>query len=362
MSLKRSWFVTLCAGLLLSSLLLGGCGGKQQTPAAPAAPTASDPAPAPAPAPAPKITGKLVIYTSIYPDIIKLVEPEMKKAFPDLTIEWFQSGTEKVVAKLAGEIEANRIGADVLMVADPSYYLFLKDKNLLLSYKPKDFDAVAVDKDTKDFTYTGVRISNVIIAYNTKLVTAAEAPKSFKDLTDPKWKGQVVLVDPTQSGTALNSTFALSTKYGWQYYEQLKANGAVSGGGNSAVEKKLISGEFKVAMILEENILKVKDRGEPVDLVYPADGVIIIPSPIGIFASTQNPEAAKAVTDWWLSKDGQNAVVTGWMHSVRTDIASPKGAKPLAEFNKTAIATDWVELSKTMGAVKDKFVQIMGAK
>lgn len=342
--MARKRFIAIIASVLAFALILGGCGGSK-----PAASGDSE-----------KIAGKLMIYTSIYPDIIKLVEPEIKKAFPDLQVEWFQSGTEKVVAKLAGEIEANKVVADVLMVADPSYYLFLKEKGLLESYKSKHFDQVAVDKDTKDHTYTGVRISNVIIAYNTKLVKAEEAPKSFKDLTDPKWKGKIVLVDPTQSGTALNSTYALSKKYGWEYFEKLKANGAIAGGGNSAVEKKLISGEFAVAVILEENILKAKDKGEPVDLVYPTDGVIIIPSPIGIFKSTQNPAAAKALTDWWLSPEGQKAVVTGWMHSVRNDIESPKGAKPLKDFNKNAMKTDWADLSKNTGNVKDQFLKIMG--
>jgi iron(III) transport system substrate-binding protein len=353
-------FSVALSALLVLALSLGGCGGAKETKTEAPKTDAGTTTPA-ATAPA-KIEGKLVIYTSIYPDIIKLVEPELKKAFPDLTIEWFQNGTEKVVAKLAGEIEAKKIGADLLMVADPAYYLSLKDQGLLLSYKAKEFDKVALDKDEKDFTYTAVRISNVIIAYNTKLVKPEEAPKSFKDLTDPKWKDQIVLVDPTQSGTALNSTYALSKKYGWEFFEQLKANGAVAGGGNSAVEKKLITGEFKVGMILEENILKVKAKGEPVDLVYPADGVIVIPSPIGIFKSSQNPEAAKAVTDWWLSPEGQKAVTTGWMHSVRTDVASPAGAKPLAEFKPTAMATDWADLSKNMGPVKDKFVQILGTK
>ena len=50
-----------------------------------------------------------------------------------------------------------------------------------------------------------------------------------------------------------------------------------------------------MAVILEENLLKVKDRGEPVEVVYPEDGVIIVPSPIGILKTTQNAEAAKAV-------------------------------------------------------------------
>jgi len=334
--------------LVLATTALTGCGGSSQPANNQTGSSSGGP------------SGNLMIYTSIYPDIIDIVEPELEKAFPDLKIEWFQGGTEKVVAKMAAEIEADKIGADLLMVADPSYYQYLNGEDLLLPYKSSNFDAVAVDKDSEG-AYTGVRISNVVIGYNTNLVKPEEAPKSFKELTDPKWKGQVVIVDPTQSGTALDSTYALSKEYGWEYFEQLRDNGAVVGGGNSAVETKLVTGEFKVAVILEENLLKVKDKGEPVEVVYPEDGVIIVPSPIGILNTTQNPEAAKAVVDWWLSPEGQKAIVTGWMHSVRTDVESPKGAQPLSSFNENAMAIDWADLSANMGAVKDKFVEIMGA-
>jgi len=306
-------------------------------------------------------SGKITIYTSMYPDIIDVVSPELEKAFPNLKVEWFQGGTEQVTAKMAAEIEAGKIGADVLMVADPSYYIYLKKNNLLLPYKSVNFDAVAVDSDSQDYTYTGVRINNVVIGYNTDLVSAAEAPKSFRELTAPKWKDQVVFVDPTQSGTALVSTYALAQKYGWEYWEQMRDNGAVNGGGNSSVETKLATGEFKVAIILEENLLKIKDRGEPVEIVYPEDGCVIIPSPIGILSTTQNPEAAKAVVDWWLSEEGQQAITIGWMHSVRTDVDPPKGARPLAEFNANSMKVDWADLAETSGAVKDKFLQIMGS-
>lgn len=351
--------------LLALSVFLAGCGGssdtgnKGGTDSTPGATTGSN-TDSEQPAGESGPTGSLMIYTSIYPDIINLVSPELEKAFPNLKIEWFQGGTEQVTAKMAAEIQAGKIGADLLMVADPSYYIFLKGEDLLLPHKSEHFDAVAVDKDTEDYMYTGVRISNVVIGYNTDLVKPEDAPKTFRELTDPKWKDQVVIVDPTQSGTALNSTYALSQKYGWEYFEQLRDNGAVIGGGNSSTETKLVTGEFAVAIILEENLLKVKDRGEPVEIVYPEDGVIIIPSPIGILKTTENPEAAKAVVDWWLSPEGQKAIVTGWMHSVRTDVESPKGAKPLAEFAPTAMELDWHDLAPRTGEIKDKFVEIMG--
>lgn len=104
------------------------------------------------------------------------------------------------------------------------------------------------------------------------------------------------------SGSILTVTADLSQRYGWDYFKALKANGMKIEGGNTAVQNKLVTGEYFVGIIGEENILKVSAKGEPLKVAYPTDGAVILPSPIAIFASSQNPEAAKAVTDWWLSK------------------------------------------------------------
>ena len=81
----------------------------------------------------PGVKGSLMVYTSIYPDIIdNMCKPNVAKAFPDMKVNWFQGGTEKVITKITGEIKAKKIAADVLMVADPSYYLKLQEQGLLL--------------------------------------------------------------------------------------------------------------------------------------------------------------------------------------------------------------------------------------
>ena len=104
---KIQWLV-LAVVVAMLAMVAAGCGGGDKKPAAPAKADAA------------KISGKLMIYTSIYPDIIEGVKPAIKKAFPDLEVQWFQAGTEKVITKLTGEIEAKKVQADLLMVADPS--------------------------------------------------------------------------------------------------------------------------------------------------------------------------------------------------------------------------------------------------
>jgi iron(III) transport system substrate-binding protein len=328
--------VVVIAAML--AVLAAGCGGGK-------------------PAEAPKaqgVKGTVMIYTSIYPDIIELIKPALKKQFPDLEVQWFQAGTEKVMAKVAGEIEAKKVQADLIMVADPSYYLTLKEQNLLLKYDSPNRKDVKANKDTEGY-WTGVRISNMVIAYNTTKVNAADAPKSFKELLDPKWKGKIAMPSPLLSGTAYVTAGVLSDKYGWEYFEGLKQNGLKVEEGNSAIQNKLLRGEYHAVIILEENILKIAAKGEPVKVVYPADGTIVIPSPIAIFNTTKNQDAAKAVLDWFLSKEGQEVIVKGWMHSVRDDVAAPQGAAALKTFIDTAVKPDWGKLSKENEKTKEIF-------
>ena len=109
-------------------------------------------------------------------------------------------------------------------------------------------------------------------------------------------------------------------------------------------------------MILEENILKLAaTKKEPLKVVYPGDGVIVVPSPIAIMSTTKNPDGAKAIVDWWLSKEGQQAVVKGWMHSVRADVEPPTGAPALKTFIDKAVKIDWQKLADNNAQIKEQF-------
>lgn len=340
--MKKPKLVSLALSFVLAATLLSGCSGGSK----------SDSGDKKSAGP----TGEVMIYTSIYPDIIdNIAKPAMKKSFPNIDVKWFQGGTEKVVTKISGEIQAKRVSADLLMVADPSYYLRLKESKLLLNYPSKNAKDVIAGQDP-DGTWTAVRISNMIIAYNSDKFKPDQVPQSWQDLTDPKYKGKIAMPNPLLSGTAYVFAGALADKYGWEYFDKLKANGIRVEEGNSAIQNKLLTGEYVAAVILEENILKLAaDKKEPLKVVYPKDGIVMVPSPIGIFASTKNPEAAKVITDWWLSKEGQEAVVKGYMHSVRGDVKPPVGAPELKTLIPTAVKTDWDKLSKENAKIKEEF-------
>jgi iron(III) transport system substrate-binding protein len=305
-------------------------------------------------------SGKVMIYSSIFLHIIEQLKPVLKEKFPNIEVQWFYGGSEKVIAKLVAEFEQGATMADLILIADPAYYYTLKRDNRLLQYKSPNLQFVNPAWVDKDGYFSGVRINVMGIAYNKNIVTQKDLPKTWADLADPKWKGKVGMPNPLLSGTAFVTVAGLakSPKHGWALFEKWRKNNISCEPGNGAVETKLLSGQLAVGMLLEENVLKAMGEGKPLGFVYPSDGPFVNPSPIAIMKTTKNTAAAKAVYDFFLSKEGQQAILNGWMHSVRPDMPAPKNASmKITEIMKFALPADWEAISKDPDKVKEKFDQ-----
>ncbi len=305
-------------------------------------------------------SGKVMIYSSIYLHIIEQLKPVLKQKFPNIDVQWFYGGSEKVIAKLIAEFEQGATMADLIMIADPAYYNSLKRDNRLLQYKSPNAKFVHSPWVDKDGYYSGVRINVMGIAYNKNLVSPKDLPKTWADLGDPRWKGKVGMPNPLLSGTAFVtvSGLAKSSKHGWALFEKWRKNNISCEPGNGAVETKLLSGQLAMGMLLEENVLKAINEGKPLGFVYPLDGTMVNPAPIAIMKTTKNPAAAKVIYDFFLSKEGQQAIIDGWMHSVRPDMAAPKHAQSkITDVMKIGLPMDWEAISRDPEVVKEKFDQ-----
>ena len=93
------------------------------------------------------VSGKVVIYTSMYEDIIDNMETELEKVFPDLDVEFFQGGSGTIQSKIAAEMDAGKMGCDILMVAEPSYALQLKEAGILHPHPFAEADKLVFDYD-----------------------------------------------------------------------------------------------------------------------------------------------------------------------------------------------------------------------
>ncbi len=302
------------------------------------------------------------IYTSLYKDTISDLEPRLKVAFPNVKFQWFQAGSEDIAAKVGAELLAGSTKADLLISSDRFWYEDLASRNQLHAYRPKAAEAVPSElRNPKNF-YTTVSLPVMVLGYNSDLVKPEQAPKSFKDIADPKWKGKVSGGDPLSSGTNFTTIAFLQHLYGWPYVEKLKANQVLTEGGNSAVIRRIQTGERPIGWVLLENLLRVQDD-KRVKIVFPEDGVVL-QNNVAAIVNKANGQMAlgEQVAEWFFSKEGQEAMVRSYMYSPIPGIDAPKGAPPFASLAKGVFhwSQEFLgEVVRDRVMIKEKFAEIM---
>ena len=289
---------------------------------------------------------KVTIYTSMYEDVIEAMTETLHEKFPDYDVEFFYGGTGTLQAKIAAERDTKKLGCDMLMVADPSYALELKDLGLLHAYVTKEAENIALDYDPEGYWYP-VRNLNMILAYNPEKFDKKDLPQSFKDFAnDEAVRGLISMPNPLTAGTALVALSALKDKYGYEYFDKLAENKPMVESGSVALTK-LETGECKIIMILEESVLKKREEEDSeLEVIYPTDGAICVPSPIMTikdeWSAHGNSKICEELTDWFLSPEGQSYIVKGWMHSVlKTPPAIPYDSINTAEIIKSSMPVSW---------------------
>ncbi len=303
---------------------------------------------------------KIFVYTSVPSAIMSDVEAAFEKDYPDINMSIYRNGTEAIASKIAAEREAGNLSADVLWVADPSYFIQLKAENMLFAFQSKEKEAISPFLRDPDDCFYAARIITTGIAYNTNMVTRDEVPKYWNDLWNENLKGKVIIANPLYSGMAVLTVGTLAHKYNWDYFTSMRNNGATVVQSNNTVAKKIAMGEFPIGITIDYIVTMMRESGSPIDLVYPEDGVITIPSPIGILKTSKNAEDSKIFVDYILSKKGQEMLVkSGAFTSVRSDVTPREGTPGRDEILARAIPTDWSTDRGQLDDVKKRFSAIM---
>ena len=263
----------------------------------------------------------VMLYSSMQEDQLLAIKKGFEAAYPDITMEYYFAGTGRVMTKIATEAQAGTVGADVIWVGDPADYISFKEIGILQQYSSPE--AYAIDKayiDPEGY-YTGARLMNMGIAYNTMFVTAEEAPKTWNELLEPRWNDQVVMTDPGTSGTSkfwLNAIVS-NDKYGIDFIQALKDNRMYIESGSSATHNQVAAGAYHIGVCLDYMTANLIALGSPVEFVFPEDTVAIF-SPIGLVKDSSNNENGKLLYDFILSQEGQRILVNENLISVRNDV------------------------------------------
>ena len=272
-----------------------------------------------------------------------------------IKVELFRSGGSAVLRRFLQEMDARRVVADVLTISDPAAAGALIKRDLFVPFRPRHFDKVRDEvKDPKGH-HVAQRLNLVGIVARTDRNLAP--PRNWTDLTDPRFKGQLVMADPSYTAIQLMLVGTLSRRYGWEFYEKLRANEIMIVHGHQQVAEALSRGERLIAAEGADQFAWLdRKAGHPVRTLFPADGAFAIPAPSAVIKGAPHPNAAKALAEFMIGDTVQRLFPGEGIYAARSDVDPPPGNPPLGQIKLMPV--DYDQIEKDAKSLKARFNEI----
>ena len=301
--------------------------------------------------------GVVNIYTSVPEDLINELAKRFQQKYPQLTPKIYRAGTPEVIAKIEAEAKAGAVHADVAWVAETTAAEDLKEMGMLRPYKSPEADNIPADLKDPSGYYYGSRLINMVLAYNTKLVSSP--PTSWKDLLNQAHRGKIGIPSPASSGSALYAAGSLvnHSDFGWKFFEDMRSNGGVQVKNNSEAVQKVAAGELRLAVALDYQVKNLRDKGSPIDYVIPAEGLVMVVSPVTLLKDSPNPQGGEIFLNYVISRECQQFMAESQsVVPVRTDVQPPAGIPSFSELK--AMKSDPVFIKEKKAQLVEQFTRI----
>jgi iron(III) transport system substrate-binding protein len=302
---------------------------------------------------------RVVLYSAMDLPVGEKLAKAFEAQYPGIEVQVERSGSERLFQRIAQEFASGIRAADMVNSADAAHFIPWKKSGWLMPFVSEDmakhFPPAYRDPDGM-FATTRVWLSS--IAYNTNLVKPQDAPKSFKDLLDPKWSAKMVKGHPAYSGTIMTTTFQLVRELGWEYLEGLAKQRVMQVQSSTDPPKKLALGERAVmADGNEYNIVLLKEAGQPVEPIYATEGTPTISGPTGIFASAPHPNTARLFQAWLHTRETQQLFVDfSAQYSVHDQVQSTAGRRKLSDIK--LMREDPAGVEKMTDEIKTRYARL----
>src|ERR1700759_3920564 len=304
-----------------------------------------------------KKEGQVSYYTSTDLPVAEKVAKAFEAKYPGISVHTERTGAERVFQRIGQEYSSNIHAVDVVNSSDAAHFIVWKRDGILLPYVPEDVAKFPAEHRDVNGQFASFRVWLSIIAYNTTLVKPEEAPQSFADLLDPKWKGKIVKAHPGYSGTIMTATYQLQRDLGWTWFEQLAKQNVMQVQSSADPPKKLELGERAVmADGNEYNILQLRDAGRPVEPVYASEGSPMIVGPNGLFKGAPNPNAAKLFQSFCFSREAQQLIIDFGLRSAHPQTTEMPGRVPLKDIK--TLKDDPAAVEAQGSAIKQRYSRI----
>ncbi len=299
---------------------------------------------------------ELTVYSAIEAEDLKKYAERFNQSHPDIKINWVRDSTGIVTAKLLAEKDNPQ--ADVIWGLAATSLMLLKEEGMLQPYKPAGYEQLNPrfrDNDAEP-AWTGMDAWMAAICYNTVEAAKLNLPKpaSWQDLTNPVYKGHVVMPNPNSSGTGFLDVSSwlqiFGESEGWAYMDKLHQNIATYTHSGSKPCKMAAAGETPIGISFAFRAAKSKKEGAPLDIVFPTEGLGWDMEATAIVKGTDKLEAAKTLVDWSVSRKANEMYNEGY-----AVVAMPGVAKPVEFFPENAealmIDNDFAWAAKNRAAI-----------
>ena len=307
-----------------------------------------------------KGSGRVTLYTSMPSKYCSVVVKVFNELNTGVHVDFFYSTTYQVLQRVVAETSADRLIADLMLIADAGPYLDMKKRGDLLDYVTPHIDMYPPGQRDADGLWVNGRTIATIFAYSQREIAAGDAPKNWLEFADAKWTNMLGSIDVRQGGTGYSWYYTTRSHpdLGTRWWKKLAKTNLVLSRGHGALMDRMVSGEIPITEQLDYYVWeKVRNKGAPVTPVYPPEVVPISLAPIAILRQGPNNEGAKVFYDWWLSKHGQETIANiNGVYSPRADVAPLPGKPPFESLNTMEI--DLEDFAKSREALQKEFTQI----
>jgi iron(III) transport system substrate-binding protein len=298
----------------------------------------------------------LNVYTALETDQIKAYQEAFNKSNPDIEIKWTRDSTGIITAKFLAE-KAKPV-ADVVMGVAASSMAVFEREGLLQPYAPANLKAInpRFTSGGANPSWVGMNVFGAAICYNVAEAMKQGLPKieSWKDLLRPEFKGKVVMPNPASSGTGFLDVTAwlqmFGEKSGWEYMDGLHQNIAVYTHSGSKPCVMAGAGEFPVGISFEYRANVIREKGAPIDVLFPKEGLGWDLESTGIVKGTPKLDAAKKLADWASTREANELYAKNFAITAIPGIATRLKHVPI-DYEKRLVKNDFQWMAQNRDTV-----------
>jgi len=262
-----------------------------------------------------------------------------------------------VLRRFMMEQQAGHAGADVLVSSDPAAVLDLAAKGLFVPFKPEGFDKVPAGLNDPDGRFVAQRVSVISIYGRTDLFPLSDMPKTWDDLLSPRFKGKLVMTNPSFTSLQLGVVAMMAKLRGWDFFEKLNRNDVVVVQGNEQALNLVKTGERSIAAGADSQYAnEARMAGHRIVNVFPSDGTFAIPATTSVVKGSKSPNAAKLLAEYSLSLEAQKLWPESGIYAARVDVDPPPESPKISDIK--VIPMDYAYITSATAQVKRKFSEI----